>query len=92
MLRSAGHENFNAHKYKISRNSAQLFQAKISLECYFSSSFIITRRKNNVFSCSAELTMSCFITSGPDLRHFACVIVLFVVFLSLLFILKLGAN
>ena len=34
MLSSAEHEILNAHKYKISRNSA-FFQTQISRECYF---------------------------------------------------------
>ena len=36
MLNSAEHKILNAHTYKISRNSAFLFQDHTSQECYFS--------------------------------------------------------
>ena len=71
MLKAAEHKIFNR---KISR--IQHFQAQISLQCYFllinvkptiPGILILMSRK---ITCSAELSMKYFITSGPEFGSF----------------------
>ena len=62
MLNSAEHKILSAHKYK-SIKKFSFFPAQISLQCYFSCSYMFKCQQLfnfNKFSCSDELSMKLF--------------------------------